>query len=402
MARQHNANETSPRQGGETPVLEEIRHRKKMRKARRFVVLVVVLAALLAWITGLFGASLTAAGDLVDTVRIAMTRGGGYPVQTGITELYQLEPVTGGFLALGSESCVLYTDNGARLRNIQPGYARPAIAAGKTRFLIYNRGGNELRVESRTQTLYTQTLNNNILQCAMASNGTFAAAAMGTGYTADVTVYSGTMEKLLGWSMTDSEGIPLRMAFAGDNCRLAVATLLTREGQVAAGLYLLDSARNTETMLAEYTGGVPLEVCWLSGSRLLVIYDTQAVVYAASDGAVQASYSYGGRNLAAHALCTNGSLALLLDDGTAQQLVLLDDALALRAQAEVSGGTGLLHTRTAVYLCTESAVECYSLQGEYQWEQVCAAPPQALLEAGQLLVFCGSEAAVCAPDSGKS
>ena len=52
--------------------------------------------------------------------------------------------------------------DGTRLNSIQSGYARPAIAAGKTRFVLYNRSGNELRVESRTQNLYTKTMDSTI------------------------------------------------------------------------------------------------------------------------------------------------------------------------------------------------------------------------------------------------
>ena len=64
--------------------------------------------------------------------------------------------MSGSFVEMGGDSCVVYSLGGTRLNSIQSGYARPAIAAGKTRFVLYNRSGNELRVESRTQNLYTK------------------------------------------------------------------------------------------------------------------------------------------------------------------------------------------------------------------------------------------------------
>ena len=45
------------------------------------------------------------------------------------------------------------------------------LAAGKTRFVLYNRSGNELRVESRTQNLYTKTMDSTIYLCAVADAG---------------------------------------------------------------------------------------------------------------------------------------------------------------------------------------------------------------------------------------
>ena len=41
-----------------------------------------------------------------------------------------------------------YSAYGAKIRTIQPGYARPALAVGNTRFVLYNRAGKELTVQS--------------------------------------------------------------------------------------------------------------------------------------------------------------------------------------------------------------------------------------------------------------
>lgn len=70
------------------------------------------------------------------------------------------------------------------------GYARPALAAGKTRFVLYNRSGNELRVESRTQNLYTKQLENSIFLCAMSDNGTLAVVTEDQTSMAKLLVYS--------------------------------------------------------------------------------------------------------------------------------------------------------------------------------------------------------------------
>ena len=40
--------------------------------------------------------------------------------------------------------------------------------------MLYNRSGNELRVESRTQNLYTKQMENSIFLCAVADNGNLA------------------------------------------------------------------------------------------------------------------------------------------------------------------------------------------------------------------------------------
>ena len=107
--------------------------------------------------TGFVGSSVAMAKDWADTARILLFPGTGWPQQTGVMEVEQLAALNGSFVELGEEGCVVWSRTGTRLNAIQSGYARPALAAGKNRFVLYNRSGNELRVESRTQNLYTKT-----------------------------------------------------------------------------------------------------------------------------------------------------------------------------------------------------------------------------------------------------
>lgn len=79
--------------------------------------------------------------------------------------------------------------------------------------MLYNRSGNELRVESRTQNLYTKQLENSIFLCAMADNGNLAVVTEDVSAMAELLIYNSNMEQVLSWSMSSNDGTPLRMAF---------------------------------------------------------------------------------------------------------------------------------------------------------------------------------------------
>ena len=169
---------------------------------------------------------------LSDTARIALLPGSGWPQQTGVSEVTQVEPLTGSFVELGKEGCVVYSRSGKKLNSIQSGYARPALAAGRNRFVLYNRSGNELRVESRTQNLYTKQLENSIFLCAMADNGNLAVVTEDVSAMAELLIYNSNMEQVLSWSMSSNDGTPLRMAFSPDSRRLAAAAVTAGGGKV--------------------------------------------------------------------------------------------------------------------------------------------------------------------------
>ena len=174
-------------------------------------------------------------------MHITLTPNTGWPQQTGITEPTAVAKLSGGFAEMDTDTCVVYSFGGAKLNSIQSGYARPALAAGKSRFVLYNRSGNELRVESRTQNLYTKTMDSNLYLCTVANAGQVAVVTDDPESVAKLTIYNAAMEQVLSWNLTSEQGTPLRMAFSPDSRRIAVAAVTASGGQLTEDLYVLGS-----------------------------------------------------------------------------------------------------------------------------------------------------------------
>ena len=391
-----------PLSAGRVEYLEQARARVRARRLRRTALIVAVLTAVVLFTTGLVGSSVALVKDCVDTTRIALMPGPGWPQQTGVMEPTQVLPMTGGFVELGGDSCVVYSRTGTRLNSIQSGYGRPALAAGKTRFVLYNRSGNELREESRTQNLYTKKLENNIFLCAMSDNGTLAVVTDDVSSMAELLVYSPTMEQQLRWNMTSNDGTPLRMAFSPDSRRLAAAAVTAGGGQMQTNLYVVTLAQGDPVNVGSQSG-VPQWVGWLSGTTLLAVYDSRAILYNAAGGE-RARYEFGGGTLRDVSVDSAGNVALLLASGQVCQLVTLDKELNVQYSGNVTTSNKVVRRGELVYLLTDSTVENLTSAGEYQWSQSLTARPQALLtDAKQTLVFCGNTVQqVTAPETSQA
>ena len=391
-----------PLSAGRVEYLEQARARVRARRLRRTALIVAVLTAVVLFTTGLVGSSVALVKDCVDTTRIALMPGPGWPQQTGVMEPTQVLPMTGGFVELGGDSCVVYSRTGTRLNSIQSGYGRPALAAGKTRFVLYNRSGNELRVESRTQNLYTKKLENNIFLCAMSDNGTLAVVTDDVSSMAELLVYSPAMEQQLRWNMTSNDGTPLRMAFSPDSRRLAAAAVTAGGGQMQTNLYVVTLAQGDPVNVGSQSG-VPQWVGWLSGTTLLAVYDSRAILYNAAGGE-RARYEFGSGTLRDVSVDSAGNVALLLASGQVCQLVTLDKELNVQYSGNVTTSNKVVRRGELVYLLTDSTVESLTSAGEYQWSQSLTARPQALLaDAKQTLVFCGNTVQqVTAPETSQS
>ena len=374
--------------------LEQARQRVRTRRIRRTAVLLVLLTAVVLFATGVVGSSVTMAKDFIDTARIALLPGSGWPQQTGVSEVMQVEPLTGSFVELGKEGCVVYSRSGKKLNSIQSGYARPALAAGRNRFVLYNRSGNELRVESRTQNLYTKQMENSIFLCAVADNGNLAVVTEDISAMAKLLVYNANMEEVLRWSMSSNDGTPLRMAFSPDSRKLAAVT--ASGGQMMTNLYLINLASGDPVSIANQSG-VPQWLGWTSASTLLAVYDTRVVLYNAGGGE-RAAYEFAGNTLKDVSVDAAGNIALLLGSGQLHQTVLLDKNLNVQFSGSVASANAIVRAGSLFYLLSDSGVECCTVSGERQWNQTLAAKPQALLaDAKELLLFSGNTAQVLEP-----
>ena len=385
-----------PLSAGRVEYLEQARQRVRTRRIRRTVVLLVLLTAVVLFATGVVGSSVTMAKDFIDTARIALLPGSGWPQQTGVSEVMQVEPLTGSFVELGKEGCVVYSRSGKKLNSIQSGYARPALAAGRNRFVLYNRSGNELRVESRTQNLYTKQMENSIFLCAVADNGNLAVVTEDISAMAKLLVYNANMEEVLRWSMSSNDGTPLRMAFSPDSRKLAAAAVTASGGQMMTNLYLINLASGDPVSIANQSG-VPQWLGWTPASTLLAVYDTRVVLYNAGGGE-RAAYEFAGNTLKDVSMDAAGNIALLLGSGQLHQTVLLDKNLNVQFSGSVASANAIVRAGSLFYLLSDSGVECCNVSGERQWSQTLAAKPQALLaDAKELLLFSGNTAQVLEP-----
>ena len=398
IRRGDHSSEGEPLSAGRVEYLEAARARVRTRRIRRTVIIVAVLTILVLFATGAVGSSIARAKDLVDTAVIALAPASGWPQQTGITDPDTVQQLSGAFVEMSGDSCAVYSMNGTRLNSIQSGYARPAIAAGKTRFVLYNRSGSELRVESRPQNLSTKTMDSTIYLCAVADAGQVAVVTDNADSAAALTVYNSSMQQQLVWNLTSEQGVPLRMAFSPDSRRLAAAAVTAVGGQLTTNLYALPLAQGDPVLLST-ENSVPQWMGWLSNGFLLVIYENRAVLYNTTGGSIgeRASYDFGGSTLVSVSAENNG-VALLLSNGQTSTAVLLDGELTVGYSGSVLSASQIIRAKNdGFYLLTDSTVERFNNVGEFQWSQPLSARPRALVEGKQILVFTGNTVQVLTP-----
>lgn len=383
--------------GAKLTRLSALKRRRRLRRLRTAALALVMLAALALYASGIFGRGLALLSDMVESARIGLQPGGGWPVKTGIAEPLQVESLGGGFVELGNQDLVFFSARGAQLRSVAHNYARPCISSGKTRFVLYNRAGYELRVESRTRTLYTNTYTQPILLAEMASNGTVAVVTDSSRYLAEVTVYDSTFQPIYQWYPSDSEGVPGQIAFSQNGKRFAAACLSAANGQLAVKIHLLDLNSGTIGLTIDAGSSPVLQMHWLSNTKLLVVFQNRIAVFDTTTGEQLATYSYPSGTLLSVSV-SQRAIGVLIGSEMADapvRLILLDTNCQELGTASVPApASKVVCTRSGAYVLRGDCVAAYDLEGEYLWEMSTDSQPQAVLNAKNLLVFSGGQAAL--------
>ena len=374
--------------------LEPLYKQRQRRRMALVASIIVVLALLLAGLTGTLSASIALLADSVDSAKLYLNRsGGGWPVNTGISDPLQVEELAGGFVELGSSDAVVYSPYGVKSFAIQPGYARPVLAVGGTHFAVYNRAGNELTVASRTAKLYTQTFDDSILLCAMSNNNSLAVVTEFSRYTALLRVYDASMHQTYSWKTTQTQGTPIAVDFSPDNRRFAVGTLAARQGQLQCGIYFMDTASEEEGVAYKAgQGSMLMMLDWQTESRAVAVFDSYIAVLDPRTGAEVCRYDFGGATLQS-AAPGRRQTALLLNIRGGNSLVTLDDSLTPMAEIPARQAYGISATDTDIYLLCAGEVECYGYDGVRKWTRGdLPSRPLAVINARETLVFTGTRA----------
>ncbi len=350
------------------PRIEQIRRRKSEKRLRRAVLAVLVLTGIFLYLGGVFAGSINFFGDLLDTAKITLLPGDGWPATLDIEGLVDAKPLGGGVALCGKSELQLYSPTAKLLRTVQHGYAEPAMVTGNARVCVYNRGGKELRVESRSRTLATKSYDYPILTVGMSPGGTMAVATKAERYLASITVYSPTFDEI--YYAYLAENYPLALAVSQDGKHLAIACMQVENGSFGTRLLLYDMTKSDTAAgqtVVDIADNAPLQLRYLPTGELVVVCDGFAGIYNAETGQQVARYDYGGRTLLAADGYGKNTLLVFGTAGssTASSCVLLGETL--QQLAVVSPGVDVQDVALGAeyfYALGKKAAVGYTLAGE--------------------------------------
>ncbi|MEA5011261.1 MAG: DUF5711 family protein [Angelakisella sp.] len=260
---------------GETTEFEKLRRkRKRKRNIKRFFGLVL---AMILSIAGVIAADKIYHWDLgtkLSNVISGMRPGGGFPVPMDDLDVLKLLPMGKDIAVATSSGTYIYNSKGARLALWPNSYNQPVSKVGGGKLLTFDLGGTHLRVDNKSEEIYSEDVGGRIYAADIAQNGGMAVACATRGHLSKVTAYNTRYAVMYTWYTNTGTVYGLSMSPNGQ--RFAAVSLYSKGGKLTTQLHIHNTALSeteAEVAVVPMEDELVLSLQWTQQDTIQILTD---------------------------------------------------------------------------------------------------------------------------------
>lgn len=328
---------------------------QKVQKKRRFPLLVAVLICVAVVSVILLVRFGTSSGNESDST--------GFPISVNGLAIKQIG-LMGGQIAVAEDADFqLYNSSGTQRYSVDLNYAAPVFVTEGNRALIYDRGGNRMKICNRGGEVCSKDVDGLILTCGL-GGGRPAVATLSDSSTSILTVYdSNLLEEVFVWK---TSSYITRVDLSPSGRYVAVAVVNNDSGDIYSEVTVFDTKSTEPLFTNRYAGETILSLCFQNNSDVLVVTDRSISGITGRDQlAFQTEFDYG--TLSELASAENGDTALILSkisDGKDYVILYDKDGNLIYEFPIDSNARGLALSNSTVFVLYEDKLQRFSSSGK--------------------------------------
>lgn len=215
--------------------------------------------------------------------------------EIGAASVKELKPYNGGVAAVADSAVYYFDGSGNLLSKNEHTYSAPVACVNGKNLLLYDLGGNNLRIEKRGG-IYSEHSFKSVITCgAIGKRGNYAYALNSDGgFQSHLFVFSDRDKKIFEWGSSSDYISCLSLS---DNGKLCAASILTSENaRIVSVVKLFDFSAEEPLFSVEFQDSVIYDISVVSSKQLIVFCDN-GVYSVASDGAKTELLSYSSTEI---------------------------------------------------------------------------------------------------------
>ncbi|MEG0540911.1 MAG: DUF5711 family protein [Angelakisella sp.] len=257
---------------------DKLRKKRRIKRAFKRTTWLMILAVLAAG--GFLLWSLASYLDFdsrLSNYLSSMRPGQGFPIPLDDMDVIQLTPMGNDVAVVTRSGNYIYNANGARLYTCLSTYSHPVTKSSGGKLLTYDAGGQEVKITTKTDLLYTLERPGKVFAADICGTGAFAIAESSKGSLGVVTAYSAKNEEMYRWETT--QGYIYQLSLNGKGTLFSAATVNADNGTLVSRIHFHHFSATDQVAVVELPDELILSMVWNSDGRLQVITDRRLHVY---------------------------------------------------------------------------------------------------------------------------
>ncbi len=295
---------------------------------------------------------------------------GGFPVDLPGSTDYVLDGLGDNFCLLTDTYFYTYNSDGAMIANIQHGLQNPVLCTNSRRALIYDRRGKDLKMYSRSDEVYSISVDDTIDFAEIGNNERCAVVTKSTKYSNCLYIFNGEGKQIFRWA--SPVYLIDRVEFSDDDGSIYAAVCGAENGELQYFVMRFDLDNAEGSIWQTYVGEHMVFSLEYAKDGIFVVNAGGAELLDTDSGEISAQTTF----LKDVAQIPGGSIrALLLEDsGGSDVLTVYGDGLEAAAALSLEQVTKVYASGGRLYVLTDKELICYDEQlnvtGSYELDDV--------------------------------
>lgn len=315
----------------DVPLEEYGQEEKKLKKPPKKVVRLLLILALCSLAVILWANRETFSPQRIGTwfqnTLLGMGVGSGFPTPVSGSQVLE-----GNFQLLAYQdaavvsdtSFTLYNNSARELAQRQHSFSDPVLRTDGDLAIVYHQDGTGLRVETASETLVDQNLEQKLLSASVSASGNYAALVHSKNYLGELIVYlSDGSEK---YKYYFSQWYPVDVSLSADGQWGAVAGIAAQDGSVKSIVYVFNFEQEEPVATFEFSDNLLLSIRCLESGNVAAIGSRSASLLMPS-AQEKIDYDYQGKDLSTFQMDPYYGMVLALsrsEDGRDSTVVRID------------------------------------------------------------------------------
>ncbi len=360
-----------PEKSGENTDIKNItEYRSKRKRNKQIKILVIIGVILLAVILVFINRDtiFEPLRGIFSKINNTTDQSEGYPIDLPESSDYRLKPFSEGFVLLTDTYLYTYHMSGKQSFALQHGYIKPECITNSKRVLIYDKGGHNFALYSKTSEIYKQSIENEVIVSAFVSDHEYVAVVTSGGQYSNV-VYLYDRNGKLRHSYFYLDEKVMQVAFSPDDNYVYVTLAKSDNGNIVTKIVKY-SPEKEEKWSSEISDSVSVSLS-VTNEFVTVVCDNKICSFDSESGALNGTYEYAGP-LEDFAVMNDANVFLFGNySDRLHTVVVLDKKCLVTASSKISESVkDISYDNQVVYLLTERGLISYDMSLQKQKENL--------------------------------